>query len=215
MSHVENIGTRVELTAMDPHFHEITIGLYEQRDDGGEPAFLVHTYSTHDGAQARVSAVRNAMKVLGGMETSPLGEPLLRFHCGGEHLLACRRVFIEACKLDPDAALAARPLWIHDKKSQGRVTAVPCGSGEYSLEPEAAESSRRRRAAVTAKGLVKLAGMTPARDDEFRVAFDCAHPHDALVGLMLGRALNVRAAVRETEALAGRGALAAPSAQIS
>ena len=43
--------------------------------------------------------------------------------------------------------------------------------------------------------------------------FACGHDHDELVGLLLGRALNVRAAMREAEAAAARGVLAAPSAQ--
>ncbi|MBT6146557.1 MAG: hypothetical protein HOH74_14060, partial [Gemmatimonadetes bacterium] len=45
------------------------------------------------------------------------------------------------------------------------------------------------------------------------VSFGCGHDHDALVALLLQRAPNVRALVREEQAAAARGVLAAPSAQ--
>jgi hypothetical protein len=45
------------------------------------------------------------------------------------------------------------------------------------------------------------------------VSFPCGERHDALVGLLLVRAQNLRAALREEELTATRGILAAPSAQ--
>jgi hypothetical protein len=45
------------------------------------------------------------------------------------------------------------------------------------------------------------------------VAFGCKQTHDSLVGLLLVRALNVRAVLREQEMTASRGVLSAPSAQ--
>jgi len=45
------------------------------------------------------------------------------------------------------------------------------------------------------------------------VTFSCGQAHDALVGLLLVRALNVRAVLREQEMTASRGVLSAPSAQ--
>jgi len=45
------------------------------------------------------------------------------------------------------------------------------------------------------------------------VVFPCGRPHDELMGLLLPRALNARAALREEEMAASRGMLVAPSAQ--
>ena len=99
MGETVDIGRRIELVPMDSHFHDITIGLYcQERDE--EPAFLVHTYSRLEGAKRRIAFVRKAMKILGGMELTSDG--LLRFPCWAEHELACKRIFLEACKLDPD-----------------------------------------------------------------------------------------------------------------
>ena len=51
-------------------------------------------------------------------------------------------------------------------------------------------------------------------DNKDTVAFDCAHAHDTLVGLLLTRAPNVRIALREAETSASRGVLSAPSQQV-
>jgi hypothetical protein len=51
-------------------------------------------------------------------------------------------------------------------------------------------------------------------DDQIdKVAFGCGQPHDALVGLLLIRAPNVRAAMREAEMMAARGVLGVPGQQ--
>jgi hypothetical protein len=40
--------------------------------------------------------------------------------------------------------------------------------------------------------------------------FACGHDHDALVGMLLPRAVNVRDTLREEEQIAARGLLTAP-----
>jgi hypothetical protein len=47
------------------------------------------------------------------------------------------------------------------------------------------------------------------------VAFPCGAEHDALIGLLLVRAQNLRAVLREEEMQSTRGVLSAPSAQDS
>lgn len=213
MAAIRDLGRRIELVSMDPHFHDISIGLYERPDAAGVPEFLVHSYSGRDGAAARIAAVAAAMRVLGGMEASATAPERIRFACGSGHRLACRRVFLEACKLPPEAELAKRPLGIHDNKADCEIEAVGDGAGQYRVGAENNDEAVFRRVAVVAGGLVRLAEMLPVGDTRDRVAFACGHGHDALVGLLLPRALNVRTAMREIEAAAARGVLMAPSAQ--
>ncbi|HCQ02539.1 MAG TPA: hypothetical protein DIT99_18460, partial [Candidatus Latescibacteria bacterium] len=68
-----------------------------------------------------------------------------------------------------------------------------------------------RRISFIAGGLIKLAQLEDQSVDT--VAFDCKYAHDAMLGLLLVRAPNVRAVLREQEATASRGVLAAPSQQ--
>lgn len=205
MGKTADLGRRVELVPMDPHFHDITLALYKQASPEG-PVYLVHTYSSRPGAAGRLDFVAGAMAVLGGMAAA--GPHALRFPCGADHELACRRVFLEACKLDPGQALTARLLTFFDKKSSCQIEVAALGGGDYRVGLEGGEASR---AAAITSGLVKLGQLQAPAPDQ--VAFACGQAHDALVGLLLVRAVNVRATLREQELLAARGLLVAPSAQ--
>ena len=208
MGRTGDIGTRIELVPMDPHFHEITIGLYRQERDGG-PVYRVYTYSGRTGSDERIAFVADAMTVLGGMERAPDG--LLRLPCGEAHEPACRRIFLEACKLASGTEVVARPLTILDRKSGLNMTVSGLGEGAYRVGAEGEGKDGVRRIPVVAGGLVKLGEMQSRSLDT--VAFSCGYDHDAAVGLLLVRAPNVRAAVREQDTAGSRGVLAAPSQQ--
>ena len=218
MPRIVDIGRRIELVSIDPHFHDITIGLYQQQSinatTGEEtPFFLVHTYSHITGAADRIEEVRQAMQTLGGMLKTPEG--LLYFPCGSAHQAACRRVFLEACKLAPGTPIEPRPLNILDKKSQLTITVNSVGDGVYSVAADGEGRGAERRITAIAGGLMKLGEMEDTdTDSRDTVAFGCAHTHDALIGLLLVRAPNVRIVLREEEMGAARGVLSAPSQQL-
>ena len=81
------------------------------------------------------------------------------------------------------------------------------------MEADGDENGRARRISAIAGGLAKLAEMDLVSESGHEVAFDCSSDHNLLIGLLLVRALNVRAALREQDDSAGRGMLSAPSAQ--
>lgn len=209
MSQTPFIGKRIELVSMDAHFHDISIALYEQEQQG-KPAYLVHTYSHKDGADKRIASVVNIMETFGGLESDDDG--LLRFPCGQKHELAIKRLFLDSCKVDPHTDVTAHPMRIHDKKSGCDVTVDSVGNGEYRLSIEGNPDDAARRITAIARGLAKLGEMQTYDEQLNKVAFGCGQSHDALVGLLLIRAPNVRAALREAEMMAARGVLAAPGA---
>ena len=214
MGRLLDLGERVELVSMDPHFHDISISLYREIGEGGASGYLAHSYSGKEGTAERLAFVMRAMAVMGGMVPAP-GQPgRLAFACGEQHRAAVKRLFLEACKKAPGADVAALPMSIYDKKNDFTIDATGIGGGAYRLAADAGEGDDKvaRRVDGVTRGLVKLAEMEPgAEPGEAR--FACGTAHDELVGLLLGRALNVRAAMREAEAAAARGVLAAPSAQ--
>lgn len=214
MPAIADIGTRIELVPMDGHFHDITVALYRQPTAAG-PAFLVHTYSALDGAERRLEDIRSLMMTLGGLQPSVEAPGLLAFPCGEEHGLAVRRLFLEACKVGSPGEAAPPPLSTVDRKSGLTIVAEPLGEGQYRVEAvgEAGEADRSRRVGVIVNGLMKLGEMRRVEGADDCVGFDCGYSHDELVGLLLVRAPNVRAIVREQQALAARGVLAAPSQQ--
>jgi len=204
MGLTQDLGRRVELVPIDSQGGDITLALYRQ-DRDGMPHYRVHTYSRREAAPVRVAFVAGAMGVLGDCE---IAGPLLRFPCGAAHLLAARRLFLESSKLASSAAPVRQPLEIFDKKSAGTVVVTALGAGLYQVtgaDPARVES--------IALGLRKLAELDAVRGRSDQAAFPCRTAHDALMGLLLGRALNVRSALREEEMTASRGVLAAPSAQ--
>ena len=270
MKRIVDIGRRIELVPLDPHFHDITLALYRQQREG-KPVFLVHTYSQIEGARGRVQSIVQAMKTLGGMQETPDGT--LCFHCGAGHEMACKRVFLEACKLpyvetgedsrpddsvetgrsllpeietgkdrssgspDPErgdnqpevetgrsrlrgaietrrSLLQPRPLQTLDKKSRLTITVDSVGKGVYRVSADGEGRGAARRVAAIASGLMKLGEMERVEDSSDTVAFACGHSHDALVGLLLVRAPNVRVVLREAEMEATRGVLSAPSQQL-
>jgi len=214
MTETLDLGHRMELVSMDPHFHDISIALYRQQSVQG-PILLVHSYSKRPGTKQRLEFVARAMTVLGGLEPVPGATLALRFACHVEHPFACRRVFLEACKLAPDQPLEPRPLQILDKKSGRTVTVSSQGKGIYRLAADGDALDKASRVAAVANGLMKLGEMRAGAAESDSIAFGCGQAHDALVGLLLVRALNVRAVLREEEMSASRGVLAAPSAQQS
>jgi hypothetical protein len=203
-----DIGSRIELISMDPHFLEISIGLYRQ---GGEtPRFLVHSYSSKEGVADRLSFIRQAMVVLGGMVQDG---NYLSFVCGSEHHAAVRRTFLEAGKISPEAGLEPRPLSSLDRKSGLTLVVSERGSGLYEVTAEGNEKAKDRRVKVVANGLAKLGEMRLIDGREDQVQYPCEQDHASLTGLLLVRAPNVRAIVREQEMASSRGVLAAPSQQ--
>ncbi len=212
MGRLLDLGTRIELVSMDRHFHDISIGLYEHAG-GGAPAWLVHSYSARDGVPARLAFVTRAMAVLGGMVPAPAEPARLAFACGEAHRAAVKRLFLEVCKLEPDAVPAPRPMRIEDRKNDLTIEAAHVGGGLYRLKADGGTDADRvaRRVDGVVRGLARLAELETEGGAAAR--FPCGSAHDELVGLLLPRALNVRAAMREAEAAAARGVLAAPSAQ--
>jgi hypothetical protein len=208
-----DLGRRVQLQSMDPHCHDITLGLYERADAKGAPVYVVHSYSGRSGVADRIAFLAEAMVRIGGMESIAGSPGQVRWPCGDRHLSATKRLFIEACKLSKAEELVERPAAMQDAKLGGKVAVTPRNSGRYEVTAEAAGSEVEARLKAICAGYLKLAEMERWEDSETGVRFACGAPHDAMMRLLLFRAMNARAALREQEMMATRGVLVAPSAQ--
>lgn len=195
---------------MDGRFHDITVALYRER---GRPAATVHSYSHKPGVAGRLDWIANAMATLGGLLRLEGERPTLGFTCDSWHELAIRRAFLDACKLDPALPVASRPLELDDNRSTQRITVELLGAGAYRVTSSGGADGEADRAVAVAAGLAKLGALDIDTDDVTVVRTPCGTPHDDLVGMLLPRAINVRAALRELEAASTRGILVAPSAQ--
>lgn len=213
--HVRALGRRIELISMDPHFHDITIGLYETTAPDGAISYLLHSYSGRSGVSERLRGLAAIMAAIGGMVVEPGEGTRVRFRCGKGHRLACRRLFVEAGKVKPGAAAQTRPLQIADKTTGRTITVVHDDLTTYRVTADGLDDGRAQRVGAIGRGLARLAELELIGEDATRVRTSCGQAHDELVGLLLMRALNLRAAMREQEEAMSRGLLVAPSAQKS
>lgn len=203
----DDLDRRIELVSMDRHAEDITLALYLMSD--GTSA-VVHSYSSRPFVPERLAWLAQAMRTLGGL----VGEDRsVAFPCGAWHELAARRVFLEACKLDPAHVVAPRPLAVHDARTDQAVHVEALGAGTYRVVAIPADPTAASRAPAVSAGLAKLGGMDVDAADSTIARFPCGAPHDEVVGVLLPRAINVRAALREIETAATKGILVAPSAQ--
>lgn len=206
-----DLGRRVELVSMDRHHDDISVGLYVRDGERG-PVATVHSYSLRPGVPERLEFIAGALAELGGLER--LDDPLeLRFACGSWHETAAKRLFLEACKQDPAAAVEPRPLEAPDSRSEQTIVVEPLGDGAYEVHANGVSDGEASRAPAIARGMAKLAQLDADEGERPVVRFACGRSHDPLIGLLLGRAQNLRAVMREEEMKASRGVLAAPSAQ--
>ena len=206
-----DLGRRIELCSMDCHCHDIAIGLYEQERDGG-PRFLVHTYSALPDASERAGFLRSALQRVGGLVPCTDAPECLRFECAGAHTRALKRMFLDLCKRESSDTLDPKPLTAFDKKADGELTACKLG-GAYDIVSEDGSEAGQKRAVAVAKGFAKLCEMNWSEEEPTRVSFNCGLDHDGLIGFLMFRAQNVRAAMKDGELAASRGVLAAPSQQ--
>jgi hypothetical protein len=206
----DDLDHRIELVSMDRHCEDITLALYVV--DGGRAA-TIHSYSGRPGVPARLAWLAKAMQVLGGMRPAGDDGRTVAFRCGSWHESAAKRTFLEAAKLDPAAPIDVRPMEVLDGRTDQMITISALGSGSYRVTAVAKDPTNESRAPAVAAGLAKLAALEIDVDDPTTARFLCGAAHDELVGLLLPRAINVRAALREQEQAAGRGVLVAPSAQ--
>lgn len=212
MGQVLDLGRRVALHPMDAHCHDITVALYRDHLEDGRPVYRFHSYSRHPDAARRLAFLAAAACALGGMDAAPGRPASVVWPCGSEHPAAVRRLFVEVSKLPGPALPPARPLALEEAKSAATFAMTALGGGAWRLSASGpGELSARLRA--IAGGFAKLAGMAAEEGAEPVLRFPCGHDHAALVALLLPRALNARAAIREEEQALSRGILVAPSAQ--
>ena len=190
MGMTQEIGQRVEIVNMDA-FHEITIALYQQQA-GSKPVYLVHSYSSMNGANERVEFVARGMSVLGGMDFVDNGAKKLCFSCAHAHLSAVKLLFLRSCNVDQSVAPEILPLTLFDKKSEQKLSAGSLGSGVYELTASGTDEKQIKHVQAIRDFMVKRVSMEVIDESTHRIGFSCGHSHDVLAGVLLERAKRVK-----------------------
>lgn len=208
---IERYGRCVELVSMDPHFHDITIGLYEK--DG---LLTVWTYSKRVGVEDRIERIRDQLCNLGGLVAVAGSRNQVRFPCGELHSRPLKFLMPQAVEKDPNFSHPTGEMVLRDTRSPLTLKLTPHHSEnrwvyQVSAQGEARNAPFRLRAITM--GFRKYGEMEQAGN--LGVSFNCGHRHEPLVRLLFPFSRNISAVENMLESSAQRGQLTTGTAGFS
>ena len=198
---IEQYGRCLELIPMDPHFHDITVGLYVK--DG---IATVWTYSQKSGVDERIRHIRAQLIALGGLLPVEETYNQAKFPCDYLHVRPVKFLLMQAVEKDPNYAHPEGAISIKDTKSPLMLSVTPREADgkwvyEVSGEGEAPNKPMRLRAVVA--GFIRYGEMEKASDTA--VIFPCGYRHDELARLVMPYSRNISVVEDMLEASAMRG----------
>ena len=196
------IGTCLELVPMDPHFGNVSVGLYYK--DG---YFSVWSFSRAEGVEGRLREIRDQMVRLGGAQAVDGSDYQFIFPCGIVHMRPVKFLLSQAVTKAPDFEHPTGPMTIRDSKSALTlsVAAVELDGGgfAYQVSGEGEVRNAALRLRMVVAGFMRYGEMEKVGDT--MVAFTCRWRHDELVRLLLPYSRNISAVESMLEAEATRG----------
>ena len=192
---LEEYGRCLELVAVDPHFHEITIGLYEKNG-----VLTVWSYNGKPGVRDRLRQVRDRLVRLGGLFPVEDTHNQATFPCGRIHARPLRLVMTEAVEKPPHRETPSGDIAVRDFRSPLLLKAKPRRESRRWLYAVTAEGEAERpelRVRATVAGLIRYGEME--RVGPAAAVFSCGERHDELMRLLLPYARNIRAVQDELE----------------
>ena len=195
---VEMYGKCLELVPIDPHFHDISVGLYSK---GG--IATVWTFSRREGVEGRIERVRDQLAKLGDMDALEGTHNQLQPRCGAIHQRPLKFLMMQAVEKDPGFDYPeGRVKDLRSPLMLGFESDEVDGRTVYRLtaEGEAPRAAGRMRAITS--GFVRYGEMERAGDG---VSFNCGARHDPLMRLLLPYARNVTGTQDMLDADALRG----------
>ena len=193
---VKRLGSCIELVSLDPHFHDVSVGLFIKNG-----VMTVSSYSTINGIQDRIEIIRDRCVRLGDVETVEGTTDQLRL--GSDLVLdrALKFMFTAAVEKDPESAPPSGRITTRDTKT--KLLFVLDGAeedGQYvytvSAEGESERAEMRIRAVVG--GYMRYSGCV--RVDKNKFAFSDGKKYDNFARLILPLARNVSAVEAQLEA---------------
>ena len=192
---IKRLGECVELVSMDPHFNDISVGLFLKGR-----VLTVWSYSSIPGTEDRLRQIRDRVVALGDLATVDDSDTQAEVPSGDILLQPMKFMFREAVDKDP-AILPSGPIEAADNKST--ITFVVEGSEQpdgYVYTVTARGNAERAEARIKAAvgGFMRYGECVRVTPQSFR--FPDGQQHDGFVRLLLPYARNVSAVERMLEA---------------
>ena len=198
---LKEIGTCLELVPMDPHFKNVSVGLYYK--DG---YFTVWSFSRAEGIGERLREIRDQMVRLGGAQPVEWSNNQFIFPCGIIHMRPVKFLLTQAVTKAPDFTHPTGAMTIKDSKSALMLTVTGVrgqGCFEYEVSGEGEVRNPALRLRMVVAGFMRYGEME--KTGATKVAFSCGWRHDELVRLLLPYSRNISAVESMLEAEAVRG----------
>ena len=198
----EKLGSCLELIPMDPHFQNISIGLYVQNS-----ICSLWSFSQKDGVEKRIEGIRNQMVALGDLEPVHGASNQARFPCGKMHQRPLRFLLSQATNKTPDFKHPSGNITIQDSKSDLMLSATPKeknGTWHYEIQGQGESKNASLRIKMVVAGFVKYGEMIKTSDTS--VAFECGKNHENLMRIILPYSRNISSVegMMAVEALRGQ-----------
>ena len=198
---IERYGKCLELVPTDPHFHNVSIGLYVKDD-----ACTVWTFSRKPGAQERIRRITDQLVALGGLEAVEKTDNQVRFPCGYLHVRPIKFLLTQAVGKAPDYAPPEGEMSIKDSRSP--LTLKVNGSEQnggwiYQVSGEGEAPNPAVRLRMVVAGFMRYGEMEKVSDTE--VTFPCGQRHDELIRVLLPYSRNISSVEGMLQAEALRG----------
>ncbi|MEX0763036.1 MAG: hypothetical protein WD208_02135 [Dehalococcoidia bacterium] len=186
---VKKYGHCLELVSMDPHFHEISVGLFIKGR-----LMTVWSFSTIEGVEDRLRQIRDHLVGLGELETVEGVSNQLMFPTEYILEMPLKFLFKEAVEGDPNSPLPSGPISASDNKS--RLTFFLEGEQQegryvYTVRAEGEANRPEMRVRAVVGGFMRYAQCERVAPDKF--VFPGGARHDGIARLLLTYARNVSA----------------------
>lgn len=192
---IKRLGGCIELISMDPHFNDISVGLFLK-----DRTLTVWSYSQVPGTEKRIEKIRDRIVALGDLEAIEGTTDRAKVPAGDILLQPMKFMFREAVDKDPDS-LPSGPIEAPDNKS----TLTFSIEGEqlddayvYTVSARGEAQRPESRVRATVGGFMRYGGCERLSPSTFR--FPDGQRHDGFVRLLLPYARNVSAVERMLEA---------------
>ena len=198
---IERYGRCLELIPLDPHFQDISVGLYSK-----DNIATVWTFSRKPGVDDRIRQIRDRLVTLGGLAPVEGTHDQVMPTCGQLHPRPTRFLMMQAVERSPDFAAPDRGSAVKDLKSGlslGTDSREVDGRVIYYVTAEGEASNKAARIRAITSGFVRYGDMVKTEDGG--ITFPCGYRHDEIVRLVLSYARNVSRVEDMLEADAVRG----------
>ncbi len=192
---VNKLGHCIELVAIDPHFNDVSVGLFIK--DG---ILTVHSYSRIEGIEERIEQIRDRCTLLGDVEAVSGTRDQLRLISDLFIERALRFMFITAIERDPSREIDSGRISAPDTKTKLTLFVDGAESGGkyvYTVSAEGSADRPEMRVRATVGGFIRYADCE--RVDKNQFAFKDGRRYDNFVRLVLPMARNVSAVESQME----------------